>query len=163
MIFEEQSAIVFQQQQPPFLLRLFILVLGLGLSIVIPTPFIIHADWSTPSLTLVLAAACIIAPVIVGGFFIVLAFVSASEVRLDPVSGQATRVMRGPLLRRRESYPLSAVGSPELVRLESVEDGPTYVLRLRLPKWPVVEMREFSNRDEAERWQARIKRVLGRP
>ncbi len=137
------------------------MVLGLGIAIIVPAPFIIHADWGTPSPGLLLAALCIVFPVIVGSFFVLLAFASSTELRLDPATGCATRMMRGPLLRRHETYPFSALQPPTLIMRDS-EDGPFPVLRMRLPRWPAVEMSDFSGRSEAEEWQNRITKLLAR-
>lgn len=161
MLIEHERAIIYRQRRLPLPLRLFILVLGLGVGIVIPIPFILHADWGTPSPTLLLAALCIMVPAVLGSFFVLLSFASSTELRLDPARGHAVRIMRGPILKRHETYPLSALTPPTLIMRDS-EDGPYPVLRLRLPKWPVVEMSDFSGRAEAETWQERIAALLAR-
>ena len=161
MLIEHERAIIYRQRPLPLPLRLFILVLGLGIGIMIPIPFMIHADWGTPSPTLLLAALCIIVPVVLGSFFVILSFVSSTELRLDPTAGCAVRIMRGPFLKRHETYPFSALTPPVLIMRDS-EDGPYPVLRLRLPKWPVVEMSDFSGRPEAEKWRERIAAVLAK-
>ena len=161
MLVEHEHAIVYRQPKLPLPLRLFSLVLGLGIGIVIPIPFLIHADWGTPSPTLLLAGLCIAAPVVLGSFFVLLSFTSSTELRLNPATGCAVRIMRGPFLKRHETYPLSALTPPTLIMKDS-EDGRYPVLRLRLPKWPVVEMSDFSGRAEAEAWQERIASVLAK-
>lgn len=161
MLIEDEQAIIYRQERLPLPLRLFILLLGLGIGIVVPLPFIIHADWGTPSPTLLLAALCIILPIVLGSFFVILAFASSTELRLDLATGFATRIMRGPFLRRHETYPLSMLTPPALIMRDS-EEGAYPVLRMRLPKWPMLEMSDFSGRAEAETWQARIAAVLAK-
>ncbi len=162
MIREEQHAILFRQKSPPLALRLFAIVLGLGIATVIPAPFIIHADWSQWSATLLLVLACIIIPPVIGGVFIIIGLVSATDLRIDAARGEVTRIMRGPILRRHECYPFTAIAPPELTMRDS-EDGPYPILKLRLPRWPVVEMCDFAHRAEAEYWQDRITQMLQQP
>lgn len=159
MISEDRHIITFRQKQPPLLLRLFAIFLGLGISTVIPAPFIIHADWGNWSPSLLLALLCIVIPPVIGCLFIVIGLVSATALRIDAATGEVTRTMRGPILRRNERYPLASIAPPELVMRDS-EDGPYPILRLRLPQWPLVEMCDFANRAEAEHWQNRITRML---
>ncbi|CAH1648178.1 conserved hypothetical protein [Hyphomicrobiales bacterium] len=161
MLIEQEHAIIYRERQLPLPLRLFSLVLGLGVGIVIPIPFIIHADWGTPSPTLLLAALCIVFPAVLGSFFVLLSFASSTELRLDQTTGHAMRIMRGPFLRRHETYPFSALTAPTLIMRDS-EDGQYPILRMRLPKWPAVEMSEFSGRAEAEKWQERITTLLAK-
>jgi hypothetical protein len=161
MLTEQGQAIIFRQGRLPLALRLFTLVLGLGVGIAIPVPFVIYPDWGTPSLTLLVAVFCIVFPAAVGAVFVVMALASSTELRLDPATGAATRILRGPVLRRRETYPLSALEPPVLIMRDS-EEGAYPVLRMRLPKWPVVEMCDFSGRAEAEAWQARIASLLAK-
>lgn len=137
------------------------MILGLGIVIVVLAPFIIHADWGAPSPSLLLAAFCIVFPVIVRSIFVPLAFASSTELRLHPATGCATRIMRGPLLRGHETHSFSALQSPALIMRDS-EDGPYPILRMRLPRWPVVEMSDFSGRSEAKKWQARITELLAK-
>jgi hypothetical protein len=160
MLIQEQDAIVYRETPLNLPLRLFILVLAAGLTIVVPAPFLIHADWTSFSPTLLLAAACIAFAVSVGIFFLVVALVSATELRLDGRTGQAVRILRGPVVNRRDCYPLSQFGEPDVSMRESSEDGPYPILTLKLPTGGALTMACFADRAEAELWRGRIATLL---
>lgn len=152
-------AIIYKEKPLPLLLRLFALILGVGLCLVIPAPFIIHTDWTTLSWTAIIVVFCICFPVVVGGFFILIGLVSATELRLDPASGYAMRILRGPLVNRSERLRLSDFGAPEIVIRES-EDGPYAILRLSLPKGKKLDMACFDSEEDARHWRDRVEAVL---
>jgi len=160
MLVQEQDAIIYRERPLGLPLRLFILVLAAGLTIVVPAPFLIHADWASFSPTLLLAAACIAFAVSVGLFFLVVAFASATELRLDGRTGQAVRILRGPIVNRRDCYPLAQLGAPDVSMRESSEDGPYPILTLPLPTGGALTMACFADRAEAELWRDRIAALL---
>lgn len=160
MLVQEQDAIVYREKPLNLPLRLFILVLAAGLTIVVPAPFVIHADWSSFSPTLLLAAACIAFSVSVGLFFLVVALVSATELRLDGRTGQAVRILRGPIVNRHDCYPLAGFGKPDIAMRDSSEDGPYPILTLKLPTGGALTMACFADRAEAELWRDRIAALL---
>ena len=162
MLIFDGDAIVYRERPLPLALRLFAGFLGLGIAIVIPTPFIIHADWTTLSPSLALAAASIVAPLLIGPFFVVIALASATELRLDPATGWADRRQWGPVINRRDRFRLSEMAAPEVIMRESSEDGPFPILRLNLPARGKLDMACFADQAEAEHWRDRIARVLHR-
>ncbi|MFC4254157.1 hypothetical protein GRI97_01890 [Altererythrobacter xixiisoli] len=159
MISEDRHSIIVLQKPLPLMLRIFAVFLGLGIATVIPAPFIIHADWSQWSPTLLVVVLCIAVPPVIGCVFILIGLSSATELRIDAERREITRIMRGPVYRRRDCYPFAGMQPPELIMRDS-EDGPYPILRWRLPQWPVAEMCDFAHREEAEYWQGRIGQML---
>ncbi len=153
------QTIIYRQQQLPLPLRLFMLVLGLSLAIGLPLPFLVYPDWSTPDPILLIAVIAIAVGLGMGGFLTAAALWSASELRLDPATGRADRTLRGPLVNRHESFPLSALTLSDVILRDS-DDGPYPLLRLSLPRGLPLDIACFLNRDEAERWQRKIAATL---
>jgi hypothetical protein len=139
---------------------LFTLGLGAGLAIVVPAPFLVHADWTTPSFTLLLAALFIVLPIAAGVFFIRVALVSAVDLRLDPATGQVTRKLRGPITRRVEHFPLSALAPPIVFMRDSIEEQAFPILRLRLPTGRTIDICCCRDLAEAELWRDRIMAMM---
>ncbi len=129
------DGIVTYRQRMPLALRLFAGVLGIGLATAIPTPFLMHMRWTTPPLSLLVAGVAILASVALGLFFLFLALVPASDLRIDARRGVVEMVSRGPLGRRERRWPLTDLAMPEVFERDS-EDGRYPVLRIRLPGWP---------------------------
>jgi len=158
MIAFDGAAIIYRERPLPLWLRAFAVFLGVGLATVIPTPFIIHADWTVFSPVLVLAALCIVTPIALGAFFVFLGFVSATDLRLDPAAGVAERSLRGPIVNRKDRFSLSEISKPEVVMRDS-EDGKFPILKLRLPRGRV-EMACFDSEAEARAWCSQINLLL---
>lgn len=160
MLTLDGETIVYREQQLPLLLRLFTLVLGLALATMIPIPFIIHADWTTPSLVLLVAALCIVAPILLGSFFVLISLVSATELRLDPTTGWADRTLRGPIINKKDRFRLSEMSPPEAF-MRDTDDDPIAILRLRLPgrRWKI-DMPGFSSLADAQRWRDLITQAI---
>lgn len=156
MLTIQGRAIVYQETPLPLWLRVFAIVLGLGLATVIPVPLVIHADWGKLWPTLPLALVFGLVPVAAGVTFLCIGLVSATTLRLDPATGVATRMLRSPLINRVEKFPLGTLATPEVVMREASEDPPFPVLRLGFPGGRAVEMACFSDRAEAESWGDRI-------
>ena len=115
MLTIDGQTIIYRQQQLPLPLRLFMLVLGLSLAIGLPLPFLVYPDWSTPDPILLIAVIAIVVGLGMGGFLTAAALWSASELRLDPATGRADRTLRGPLVNRHESFPLSALTLSDVI------------------------------------------------
>jgi len=160
MLTQDAETIVYREKPLPLLLRLFALLLAVGLVTVVPAPFVIHADWTTPSSMWLLAILCIGFSASVGIAFAVIALVSATELRLDGRSGTATRVLRGPIVNRSDDYRLAEFGMPVVTMRESSDDGPFPILNLPLPGGRKVQMACFADRAEAECWRDRIAMLL---
>ena len=160
MIAFDGEAIVFREEPLPLWLRAFTLFLGSGLAFVGSTPFMVHPDWTDFSPVLIVAALFIVVMIAAGAFFIVIGLFSATDLRLDPVTGHADRYLRGPIVNRHDRFPLSRVAPPDLIMRDS-EDGPYPILKLKLPRGRV-EMACFDNEAEARAWCARIEGVLTR-
>ncbi len=154
------ATLVYREDPLPLWLRCFAAVLGMGLMTCIPGPFLIHADFTRLVPDLLLAVPFILAPVALGGFFVFLSLSSAGELRLDPASGMATHRLFGPLVNRTRYFPLSNLSSPEVFLRENSEEGPSPILRLRLPRGRI-DMVCFDNLAGAEAWAARIRTILG--
>lgn len=156
MLTMDGPAILYSEDQLPLGIRLVTLLLGAGLAIAIPVPFLVHADWTTPSFTLLLAALFIVVPMAAGLFFIRIALVSAADLRLDPATGQVTRKLRGPVVNRVEHFPLTALAPPTAFMRDSIEDQPFPILRLRLPTGSAIDICCCRDLAEAKSWRDRI-------
>ncbi|MFT4151125.1 MAG: hypothetical protein QM656_13085 [Paracoccaceae bacterium] len=160
MLTMDGDAILYRERQLPVVLRVFAVVLGLGIATVIPLAFLINLRPGMSALTLLVVGACVLFPLVIGPFFILIGLVSATELRLDPATGRATRILRGPVVNRRDSFALSDI-SVDQVAMRDSEDGPFPILRLHLPGWRRwLDMACFDNRAEAEAWRARILSTL---
>lgn len=153
-------AIVYREKPLPLWLRVFAIFLGVGLATVIPASFLIHADWARWLPTLPLAFVFCLVPVVAGAVFVYIGLVSATLLRLDPVTGLATRTLMGPLVNRTETFRLDALEMPVVVMHEASEEAPFPLLRLKLAKSRTVEMACFSDRAEADKWCGRIKQLM---
>lgn len=141
-------------------IRAFAVFLGLGIATLIPLPFLMHAHWGMSAPMLLLVAACVVFPLILGPFFVLIGLVSATDLRLDPVTGRAIRTLRGPVVNRQDSFALAELSLDQVVMRDS-EDGPFPVLRLRLPGWRRwLDIACFDSRAEAEAWRARLLSVI---
>lgn len=166
MLEQDGRAIIVTEKPLPWPLRIFALILGLGIGIVVPAPFLIHADWGWPETpaaagTLLVAVFAILAGVSFGLFLLWLVTVRAATLRLDPESGRASVIRgRGALAGRRD-FALTDLPAP-LVILRDSEDGRYPVLRLPLPQGRAFELAHFTTQAEAEIWRDRIAAMLGR-
>jgi len=160
MLTSDGKAIIYREKRIHPALRMFAVFLGLGLATVIPAPFVMHAQWGTPSPILLLAAFCIVFPIAVGALFVLIGLASSTELRLDPATRRAERRLRGPIVNRHESFRFSEMPAPEVVMCHNSEDGPFPILRLPLPRGRRLDMACFANRAEAEAWRDRIARPL---
>lgn len=160
MLTIDGNAIIYKEKPLRPLLRTFIVLLGLGLAIMVPAPFIIHANWGSLSWTLPLVVFCILFPIGVGIIFVLIGLVSATELRLDPATGRVDRRLRGPIVNRSDTFRLSDIAPPEVFMNDNSDGGPFPVLRLKLPDGRRLDMACFSDRREAELWRDRIIRLL---
>ena len=160
MIAMQGATLVYREDPLPLWLRGFAAVLGVGLMIGIPGPFPIHADLTRLMPDLLLAVPFILAPLALGGFFVFLSLCSARELWLDPSSRMATDRLRGPLVNKTRHIPLSDFSPPHVFLRESSEEGPSPILRLRLPNRRI-DMVCFDSLAEAEQWAVRIRAILG--
>lgn len=159
MLTMEQGIITCREAQPPLALRLFIVFLGLGIAIGIPSAWTAGASLSDPPPILLLLAVITVVSVGFSGFFVFIGLVSATELRIDPALPQATRIRRGPALNDTTLIPRAAFGPP-MVWMKDSEDGPFPILRLPLRDRRRIEMACFGSRAEAEAWRDLIARAL---
>ena len=159
MLTTDGPAIVFREAPPTPELRLFALVLAIGIGLILPAIFLVNVTRETPVSHLLLVGGIVVATVSLGGFFLRLALVGVAELRLDPQTGLATRILRGPLGHRCDHFPLSALAPPE-VFVRPSEDGDVPILRLRLPNGRPLDAACYHSRTEAEAWRDRIRRLL---
>ncbi|MCO5091243.1 hypothetical protein [Bosea sp. (in: a-proteobacteria)] len=159
MIAMDDGVLMYREERPSLWLRIFIVALGIALTIGIPVPFVIHADWTTFSPMLLLAMLFIVLPAALGCFFVFIGLVSATDLRMDTHSGFAERHLVGPVINRKDRFPLSQIKPPEVFLHGSAEEDPTPVLRLRLPRGRV-DMACFRDLADARAWAEQINRIL---
>ncbi|MCF1707631.1 hypothetical protein L0V05_02255 [Tabrizicola sp. J26] len=159
MLSIEDQTIVYRQPQLPWALRLFMLILGLSLAIGMPLPFFIHLDWLTPSPMILIGLAFMVIPPAMGGFLLAAALWSAAELRIDPATGWAQRILRGPFVNRSDQFPLADLAVSDVIMRDS-DDGTYPLLRVSMPGRRRLDMACFFDRAEAEQWRARIERAL---
>ncbi|WP_018631487.1 hypothetical protein [Neomegalonema perideroedes] len=167
MIDYDGAAILYREAAPSWRLRSLFVLMGLTLAIMIPGPVWMQVDrgeiWSslaalTPFAFLMLTIFTLLPP-LVGGLFVMIGLASVAELRLDPASGEAERILRGPVIRKRERFPLSGIGAPELA-VRHHDDGPSFFLRLPLAEGRSTEIDGFRDKAEAELWRGRILKLL---
>ena len=159
MLTMDQGRIIYRERPLPLALRGFSAVLGLGVGLGIPVPWLanVRADTSLP--VLVLVALVVMASLTMGAFLLVLSRVSATELQIDPTRPDALRIRRDPIVNDQTLFPRRDFGRPEVI-MRASEDGDFPVLRLPRPRGRPIEMACFSSRAEAEGWRDTIGAAL---
>jgi hypothetical protein len=159
MLTMDQGRITYRETPLPLALRGFIAVLAVGVGLGIPAAWLTNVttqtSWPVLALLVVVVGVCLA----LGGFFLLLVLVSATELQIDPTQPDALRIRRGPVLNDRTPIPRRSFGSPEVV-MRSSEDGDYPLLRLPLPGGSRIEMACFDSRTEAEGWCRAISAAL---
>ncbi|MBL9056701.1 MAG: hypothetical protein JNJ84_10550 [Rhodobacteraceae bacterium] len=159
MLRMDANRITYRESPLPWPLRAFVLFLGLGVGLGIPAAWLANVGAETSWPVLALVAAVVLVSGGLGGFFLLLALVSTTELRIDPALPGVTRSRRGPLINDTRTVPRHSIGPPALIMREA-EDGPFPVLRLPVPGGRPIEMACFDSRAEAERWRDAIAAAL---
>ena len=158
MIAMEGDVLVYRERLPLWQ-RAVAIVLGITVAVGIPAVFLVLADWTQLTQTLLLAVPFIVFPIALGGFFVFMGLVSATRLRMDPNSGLAERQLFGPVINRTDRFPLSEVKPPDIFLRRSREEDSMPVLRLSLPRG-CIEMMCFCDLADAQAWEAQINRIL---
>ena len=159
MLRTDANRITYRESPLPGPLRAFVLFLGLGVGLGIPAAWLANVGAETSWPVLALVAAVVLVSGGLGGFFLLLALVSTTELRIDPALPGVTRSRRGPLINDIRTVPRHSIGPPALI-MRQAEDGPFPVLRLPVPGGRPIEMACFDSRAEAERWRDAIAAAL---
>ena len=133
-------------------MRLFVAVMGLAMFL-IPVPFLQHGHWGLPWWQLLLLAVCITLPVLLGVFFLCLACGRCLRLHFD--QRQRCLVRHGRLPLRPRAIPYADIEPPTVLERSS-EDGPYYVLRLRVQGERAMHLSSFGLQTEAQVWCQRI-------
>lgn len=134
--------------------RIFVAFIGLGM-FVIPVPFLLNIHLGLPSWQLLLAALCVLAPSLVGVLFLCIALGRCLHLHFDNTRRIMRRGSRWPFGSRWKVISYEDVDPPSLLQ-HSSEDGPYYVILLRIRGERAMQLGSFSSRDEAEQWRNRI-------
>ena len=140
-------------------MRLFVAVIGLAMFL-IPLPFLQHGHWGLPWWQLLLLAFCITLPVLLGMFFLCLACGRCLRLHFDQRQRCLVRHGRLPLPARAIRY--ADIEPPSLLERSS-EDGPYYVLRLRVRGERAMHLSSFGLQTEAQVWRQRLANELQQP
>lgn len=159
MLTMDENRITYRERPLPWPLRGFIAVLALGVGLGIPAAWLANVGMQTSWPVLALVAGIVLACGALGGFFLLLTLVSATELQIDPARPEVIRIRRGPLISDTRAIPRHSIGPPALI-MRQAEDGPFPILRLPLPGGRPVEMACFDSRAEAERWRDAIAAAL---
>ncbi len=159
MLTMDGLAIVLREGRIPVALRGFILVLAVGIGVVIPAPYLVHAEWTRPAPVLLLAVTVILVAVTFAAFLLRVALVRPAELRLDPDTGTATCRRGGGWLVRVDEFPLAALSPPRVILRDS-EEGRFAILRQPLPRGRAPEAAAFRSEDEALLWRDRIAALI---
>lgn len=135
-------------------LRLFAGVIGLSMFI-IPVPFLLHVDWSTPWLHKLLGLVCVVVPCLMGGLFLALALCRPRQLQFDTRRRLLLRTSRWPLGRRDVSISYAQLSALDVEQRES-EEGPYYLVRLGVQGEKPMQLGAFDTLAEAELWRGRI-------
>lgn len=139
-------------------LRLFVGFMGMAM-FCIPVPFVIHAHRGMPVLHLLLAAVCVVIPVLVGLLFLVGACSRPLQLHFDRARRQMLRTSHWPLGRRNVPIGFDQVTLLDILQRES-EDGPYYLVRLGLQGERPMHLGSFDHRVDAEYWRDRLRATL---
>lgn len=135
-------------------MRLFTAVIGLAMFL-IPVPFVQHGHWGLPWWQLLLLSACIALPVVLGLFFLCLACGRCLQLHFDNSRRQMVRRGRIPWPLHPTALPYAQI-EPTSVLERSAEDGPYYVVRLRVQGERAMHLGSFGLQAEAQAWCLRI-------
>ena len=135
-------------------LRLFAGVIGLSMFI-IPVPFLLHVDWSTPWMHMLLVLVCVVVPCLMGGLFLALALCRTRRLQFDTRRRLLLRTSRWPLGRRDVSISYAQLSALDVEQRES-EEGPYYLVRLGVQGEKPMQLGAFDTLAEAELWRGRI-------
>lgn len=133
-------------------LRLFVAVIGLAMFL-IPVPFVQHGHWGLPWWQLLLLALCILIPVLLGLLFLCLAGGRCLRLHFD--NGPRCMVRHGRLPLPPGAVPYTQIEPPSVLE-RSAEDGPYYVVRLRVQGERAMHLGSFGLRADAQAWCQRI-------
>ncbi|BAT57680.1 hypothetical protein GJW-30_1_00188 [Variibacter gotjawalensis] len=159
MIEANNGRIIYRESLSAWI-RAFALFLGLGCGTMIPYPFIIHARWSEPSWTLLLAAACIAFAVLVGLLFVIIALAGVQELVFHQYRRTLYRKLSGPLGVWRREIPFSQLSNVETATRET-EDGPAPFVRFRVAGWKrAIELHGLGDRTSTDAWRDRIAAMI---
>ena len=139
-------------------LRLFVGFIGLAM-FCIPVPFVIHAHRDMPVLHLLLAAICVVVPVLMGLFLLSAAFSRPLRLCFDTRRRQMLRTSHWPLGRRDVPIGFDKVTLLDVLQRES-EDGPYHLVRLGLQGERPMHLGSFDQRADAEYWRSRLQATL---
>ena len=84
MLTMDENRITYRERPLPWALRGFVAVLGLGVGLGIPASWLANVGTQTGWPMLALVAAVVLVCGALGGFFLLLTLVSATELQIDP-------------------------------------------------------------------------------
>lgn len=139
--------------------RLFVGFIGVGM-FVIPMPFLLHSHLGLPVWQLLLVALCIVAPSLMGLLCLAIALGRCLHLRFDAQQRIIWLGSRWPFGPRWRFISYTHITSPNVLKRPS-EDGPFYVIQLKVSGSRAMQLGSFSSQDEAEQWKSRIAEELG--
>lgn len=142
------------EERITLLQRILVGLVGAGM-FVIPVPYVLHSHLGLPAWQLLLVAFCVVAPSLIGLLFIAIALGRSLHLRFDTRQRLIWRGSRWPFAARWKFISYSHVAPPRVLERPS-EDGPFYVIELKLDGGRAMHLGSFSSQDEAEQWRNRI-------
>lgn len=151
---ESAEGLVVYADHLPLGMRLFGGAIGASM-FVIPVPFFMHAHSGLPWYQLLLAAACVLLPSLLGLFFLMLSLSRPLRLQFDTPRRSLLVTSRWPLGKRAVPVDYRHITALGLQQRES-EDGPYFVVRLALNGKRPWHLGSFGNRADAEHWLGRM-------
>lgn len=156
------GVLVYTEKVSPAL-RLFIAGIGLAM-LLVPLPFVRHADWSSVSASAALAVLVSLLALVFAAALLVLAAGEARELRFEREERRIVHVRQRPFGGRRETVHAFADVLAVQVHEERPPDStPNFSLQLRLARGEPIELGAYHHREAAADQAEQLRRLLGLP
>jgi hypothetical protein len=156
------GVLVYTEKVSPAL-RLFIAGIGLAM-LLVPLPFVRHADWSSVSASAALAVLVSLLALVFAAALLVVAAGEARELRFEREERRIVQVRQRPFGGRRETVHAFADVLAVQVHEERPPDStPNFSLQLRLARGEPIELGAYHHREAAADQAEQLRRLLGLP
>lgn len=148
------NGLVYTERTGPAI-RLFVAFIGASM-FVIPVPFIIHAPWGTWAPINLLALVFIIAPSLLGAFFLTIAMIGARRITFDTATRTLSTSTGSVTGTWRRLYRFDQIGPIEIVHHIGGDEPDWYQIALPLEGRRPLKLGIFSTRQQAEAMRERV-------
>lgn len=156
---EEHGEIVYRERLSPWV-RVFVAMMALAM-LVIPVAFAWSGSWNEWSIGMLLAIVAVVAPVLLSLVFLAIALASTRQLRFDTALRTVHFIAQGPLGRRQHQIRYGLVEAIDVRKRQGMDDPDYFVIGFRIAGRRAMELGSFATREEAERWQQRLRDEVG--